>query len=320
MNTSPAFVGAITYCLAYDHWRQSPNSETLGRLLGGELPRTDDERLLNQMIQLARLVAQESPDSTNAEEPQIHLQRIQEAAAALGNPKVALLMGGATKIKQYVFESARLPEIRGASGLLDRINLYELPALFAKQPSWLREFDAGQPDSPEKAEADQLVAQVRTWFQGRYNVEPPDCEECIIYASGGEVLAFAPLKLAVALTEAIEGLYTQQTLSANSTAVWRPCALAELRFGLCPWQFWLPEFSSLANETVRALVQGYYGGLDTESFLKRKTLARSLRLWRWSDCGRAMGMLYSKKRPSRLPASKLRRMPGAAAVVSTVMP
>ena len=71
MNTSPAFVGAITYCLAYDHWRQSPNSETLGRLLGGELPRTDDERLLNQMIQLARLVAQESPDSTNAEEPQI---------------------------------------------------------------------------------------------------------------------------------------------------------------------------------------------------------------------------------------------------------
>jgi CRISPR-associated protein Cmr2 len=223
------------------------------------------------MIQLARLVAQEPPDSTNAEEPQIHLQRIQEAAAALGNPKVALLMGGATKIKQYVFESARLPEIRGASGLLDRINLYELPALFAKQPSWLREFDAGQPDSTENAEADQLVAQVRTWFQGRYNVEPPDCEECIIYASGGEVLAFAPLKLAAALTAAIEGLYTQQTLSANSAAVWRPCTLAELRFGLCPGQFWLPEFRSLADESVRTLVQGYYGGLDAESFLKRKT-------------------------------------------------
>lgn len=51
VNTSPAFVGAITYCLAYDHWRQSPHSETLGRLLGGEEPRTDE----NDVVRLRHL-------------------------------------------------------------------------------------------------------------------------------------------------------------------------------------------------------------------------------------------------------------------------
>ena len=44
--------------------------------------------------------------------------------------QVGLVLGGATKIKGYFLESARLPEIRGASALLDRINLEDVPALF----------------------------------------------------------------------------------------------------------------------------------------------------------------------------------------------
>lgn len=48
----------------------------------------------------------------------------------LDQGRVALVYGGATKIKGYVFESARLPEVRGASALFDRINLYDVPALW----------------------------------------------------------------------------------------------------------------------------------------------------------------------------------------------
>ncbi|MEN9223118.1 MAG: hypothetical protein Q6M04_11850, partial [Thermostichus sp. BF3_bins_97] len=34
--------------------------------------------------------------------------------------RIGLVYGGATKIKGYVFESAKLAEVRGASALLDR--------------------------------------------------------------------------------------------------------------------------------------------------------------------------------------------------------
>ncbi|MEH2027738.1 hypothetical protein [Nostoc sp.] len=44
--------------------------------------------------------------------------------------RIGLVYGGATKIKQYVFEESKLPDIRGASALLDRINLVDLPAFF----------------------------------------------------------------------------------------------------------------------------------------------------------------------------------------------
>ncbi|MBD0392555.1 MAG: type III-B CRISPR-associated protein Cas10/Cmr2, partial [Microcoleus sp. C1-bin4] len=44
--------------------------------------------------------------------------------------KIGLVYGGATKIKHYVFEAVKLPDIRGASALLDRINLVDLPAFF----------------------------------------------------------------------------------------------------------------------------------------------------------------------------------------------
>ena len=47
--------------------------------------------------------------------------------------QIGLVLGGATKIKGYFLESAKLPEIRGASALLDRINLEDVPALFGRR-------------------------------------------------------------------------------------------------------------------------------------------------------------------------------------------
>ncbi|MCB0085168.1 MAG: hypothetical protein KDE47_29710, partial [Caldilineaceae bacterium] len=48
--------------------------------------------------------------------------------------QVGLVFGGATKIKAYVFESAKLPELRGGSVLLDRLNLDYSRKLFADAP------------------------------------------------------------------------------------------------------------------------------------------------------------------------------------------
>jgi CRISPR-associated protein Cmr2 len=119
--------------------------------------------------------------------------------SAPGNPrlKVALVSGGATKIKSYVFESSRLPEIRGASSLLDRINLEDIPRLFAEpEPSGL------------------------------------GCEDCLIYANGGEVLGFAPKTKAAWLADKIEQLYAHETLVAQSVAVWQAFELNQIRNGL----------------------------------------------------------------------------------------
>lgn len=50
-----------------------------------------------------------------------------ELTSLLGeNDQIDLIYGGATKIKGYVFESARLPEIRGASALLDFAGIDEV--------------------------------------------------------------------------------------------------------------------------------------------------------------------------------------------------
>src|SRR3989338_5777344 len=84
--------------------------------------------------------------------------------------KIAVVAGGATKIKGYVFESARLPEIRGASGLLDRVNLIDVPSLFGIQ------HDSEQDDDVKaKAEA------VREAFKQRTGTEAPNCPECVLY-------------------------------------------------------------------------------------------------------------------------------------------
>lgn len=138
--------------------------------------------------------------------------------------KIALIAGGATKIKGYVFESARLPEIRGASGLLDRINLTDVPSLFGTP----EELDRDRWDGDRRAHG----RQVRLAFQERHGMEAPDCPECVIYANGGEILAFAPVGLAPQLADEIERVYTRETLVAQSVAVWREFELRQLRDGL----------------------------------------------------------------------------------------
>ena len=151
--------------------------------------------------------------------------------------QVGLVLGGATKIKGYFLESARLPEIRGASALLDRINLEDIPALFG------REIEDGE-----------RSALIRKDFRERtesYLSAP----ECVIYAAGGNTLAFTPTSVVDVIADEIERIYTKETLVANSVAVGSTFDLLELQYGLNPTDFSgdenLPESKCFGELTTK---------------------------------------------------------------------
>lgn len=185
----------------------------------------------------------------------------------LWSARIGLVYGGATKIKQYVFEASKLQDIRGASALLDRINLIDLPAFFNKTP-----------DSPR---FDEQFVKVRDWL----TANTPNGEgaslidalipELIIYSTGGNILAFCPAAYVHQLANAIEKRYTQETLTANSCAVGDTFRFLELRFGLLRDPIeqtnWLDWYRDRASED---LVKAYYGESELDlaaQFERRKS-------------------------------------------------
>src|SRR5262249_19554846 len=157
------------------------------------------------------------------------------------------------KIKGYVFEAPKLPEIRGASALLDWINEVELPKLWGAS-------------SPEEF-----------------------IEKGIVYASGGTILAFASIDKGEALARAIEHTYTSNALIANSVAVWEECSLLDLRFGRKTTSYWYEDFAKDWNDLRKreALELYYYlpqgtaaDGPDAleKRFLNRKTFGELVTL------------------------------------------
>lgn len=144
--------------------------------------------------------------------------------------KVELVYGGATKIKGYVFESARLPEVRGASTLFDRINLSDVPAMWGEQNAIARAVKA--------------------------ELEAP---ECVIFASGGNFLALAPAGYGAKLTDRVEKRYTSETLVGNSAAVWDAFNLLELQYGRQPWTYWWDDYrEDLGDPGLGHLLKAYY--------------------------------------------------------------
>jgi len=136
----------------------------------------------------------------------------------LAKAKIGLAYGGATKIKEYVFESSRLPEIRGASSLLDYINLNLIPALFRQL-------------EPHKKLHNQTYVRVKSYQNSsRLQLVP----EGLIYANGGEFLAFAPASQAATLATLVEEMYAVETLTAQAVAVSQSFSLLQVREGLEP--------------------------------------------------------------------------------------
>ena len=263
---------AIAYCLGYDDDGIRTNGETLDRLRLSALTATweadgfgkvydalwtgfsfspikpkPDGNDLERIVYLAKTVASERISIDSTERFSTHPLKNQRR-------QVGLVLGGATKIKGYFLESARLPEIRGASALLDRINLEDIPAIFGRKIL----------HDPQRTE------RIRKDFCKRTG-HALSAPECIIYAAGGNTLAFTPASVVHEIADEIERIYTKETLVGNSVAVGDTFDLLELQYGLTPDRFWVDTFRDACDksETLQFMA-GYYGSTENEDFLKRK--------------------------------------------------
>jgi len=124
---------------------------------------------------------------------------------------IALLSAGTDKIKEYVFESAKLPEIRGASMILDDLN-QGWPQKRNYQP-----FDSRLPSNLREIF-------LHHGLPTRWNKKDKQ-DDCIIYAGGGSLLALVPPALAETLKAEIENLYPKETSVATISCVWQPIAI-----------------------------------------------------------------------------------------------
>lgn len=188
--------------------------------------------------------------------------------------RIGLVYGGATKIKGYVFESAKLPGIRGASALLDRINLIDLPALFKCEE--LPE------DFPECYRARQYCQRVRRELQHKdktlHSLWDALIPELVIYSTGGNILAFCPTAFVPDLVNLIEKRYTEETLTANSCAVGESFRLLELRFGLLDHPIeqtkWLDWYLQDKKRQTSPITTAYFGqvknGQDWKDLFKNR--------------------------------------------------
>jgi len=192
MSEVKTFTGAVVACLISNapgelESRRTELTALVARILD-EVPKQQPDRLHSH------------PSRTQIDQYLADIRAILPQA----HDSIALVAGGATKIKDYVFEAPKLPEIRGASALLDWVNEVELPRLWDVQPQ----------GSLSDKEQNKLLAQ-----------------HGIIYASGGGFLAFAPAGRGAELATAVERCYTEHTLTANSVAVSQTFSLLELRYG-----------------------------------------------------------------------------------------
>ena len=259
---------AIAWCLAWGEGRQPqfplPLLQEMREALLNEteIP-VEVEGIVEQVRQLEAIPQDFFPET---------ITQLKDNYPDLWNQetKIGLVYGGATKIKQYVFESAKIQDVRGASALLDRINLIDLPAFFNKKP--------------ESSKYTIQCPEIRRWLDGTIDNQPKISEalipELVIYSTGGNILAFCPAAFVDDLANYIEKRYTKETLTANSCAVGDRFKLLEIRFGLLKESIketiWLDWYR---QHYQKPMVQAYFSKLDknvensqvTEAFANRKS-------------------------------------------------
>ncbi len=142
--------------------------------------------LLEKIICLADSLASagDRPELAHAENI-MQLTKISETNYNLyqsvfeGEDGLVLILGDVDKVKSYVFETSKLPEIRGASEILNELNYDELKNIFKELLSI----------------------------------------ECLIYQGGGSFLAIAPEKLADDIINKIQNIYLTKTKIATISCV-----------------------------------------------------------------------------------------------------
>ncbi len=244
-------ITAIAWCLTWGE-KHNLNQDEVSTLhqIGQAIK---DEQGVPESIKSVVKQAQRLYDIPNNYEPET-LEGLKKDYQDLWDEKtrIGLVYGGATKIKQYVFEAAKLNDIRGASALLDRINLDDIPAFFGqggrsqRMGNWLDE-------------------------NGFSDLRQALIPELIIYSTGGSILAFCPAPFINKLANAIEKRYTHETLTANSCAVGDTFRLLEFRFGLLqdPIEntLWFEEYKQ--KQKSNPIIQAYFDQ-SNESDLEKK--------------------------------------------------
>jgi CRISPR-associated protein Cmr2 len=176
----------------------------------------------------------------------------------LWESSIGLVYGGVTKVKSYVFESADLQEVRGASALLDRINLVDLPALFHAEDSEKYKLcqQAVQYCQHVRSESFLPVSE-----DSSTSISDALIPELIVYATGGNILAFCPAAFIDQLSNTIEKRYTSETLSANSCAVGEAFSPLEIYLGLLknPIEGTLWHDAIATKHKANPVIQAYFG-------------------------------------------------------------
>jgi CRISPR-associated protein Cmr2 len=253
----------IAWCLAWGDKREPQFELSVLQQMrqalneGKEVP----EEVRSLVEQVKQLETLKFPQTLN------ELKQLTEQYSTLWHSRIGLVYGGATKIKQYVFESAKIQDIRGASALLDRINLIDLPAFFNKKPQSSRYTIQCQ--------------KIREWLDSSISNHSRLSEalipELIIYSTGGNILAFCPVAFVDDLANAVEKRYTEETLTANSCAVGDTFKLLEIRLGLLQESIeknlWLDWYR---QEYEKSIAQAYFGSPENdlevvEAFENRKS-------------------------------------------------
>ncbi len=265
---------AIAWCLAWGSQLtpQYPIEKFRGwrsAIAQGNSP-TDPE--WRQALQLAETLTHLGENSDT-----LSITAITELIAqqpTLWESRIGLVYGGVTKVKSYVFESADLQEVRGASALLDRINLVDLPAFFHAedtQPS-NRKFEQCQ-QAPQYCQQVRTEAFPKTSDGSEPLITDALIPELIVYATGGNILAFCPAAFINDLSNAIEKRYTAETLCANSCAVGEAFRPLEIYLGLLkdPVETTLWHDAIATQYKSNKAVQSYLGFADNASAKDIKT-------------------------------------------------
>lgn len=128
---------------------------------------------------------------------------------------LALIAADVDRVQSYVFESAKLPEMRGASLILDLLNV--------------KDSDDENRWGKFRVE-DRLIKGIPQALVNEFHLPG----ESIIYASGGGAMIIAPAARAEAIKQRIERLYVETTLTATTTVVFQPVHLRDLALGIDP--------------------------------------------------------------------------------------
>jgi CRISPR-associated protein Cmr2 len=303
MNTSTAdqiqhrLQIAIAWCLAYSPEidREAQLSALRGYFNNESSCKGDLQKIVEAV---AILMSEDLPHPKAIADLQLLIQE----HPLLWNNRIGLVYGGATKIKQYVFESSKLQEIRGASALLDNINLVDLPAFFHGDEDLSNDY------FPECKETKDYCQNIRSvWlerdpqFKGLAKALIP---ELIIYSTGGNILAFCPEAMTNQLANAIEKRYTSETLTANSCAVGETFKPLEIRLGLLPDEiktetFWLANYQkAYQNPGTQSFLAGYIPcsePINEENLLKVFQQRKS-----FNELTSKLAVLFNKRRSGNI--------------------